>query len=239
MALSSKNAAEMSVVAPNGQKPLIELNGRPAISYLLDNLRLCELISGIILVTDSNDFCRFIEADSTIFVDSDLEQAVLAGIESSSVERCLMLSADMPLASTQALSDLLQGAPDCDVVYPVVGRADMVRLLPDRTAYYIDTKEGCFTGSSCLLFDAQVALSRQSTISRLMSARSNPKELISLLGPKLVMKLMLTKVSTDELEAQLSAALDVNCRIYVTGYPEMLVSIDAPGDVPAIEALLT
>lgn len=239
MALSCKNAAEMSAFAPNGQKPLIELNGRPAISYLLDNLRLCELISGIILVTDSPDYSRHIEADSTVLVDGDLQRAVLAGIESSDAGRCLIMGADMPLASTQALSDLLHGAPDCDVVYPVVGRADMVRLLPDRTAYYVDTKEGSFTGSSCLLFDSQVAISRQSTISRLMSARSNPKELISILGPKLVMKLMLTKVSTTELEAQLSAALDVNCRMYVTGYPEMLVSIDTPRDVPAIEALLS
>lgn len=238
MALSSKNAAGMSASAPNGQKPLIELNGRPAVSYLLDNLRRCALISSITLVTDSPDYSCCIEADSTIFVDGDLEQAVLAGINSSDAGRCLMMAADMPLASAQGLSDLLQSAPDCDVVYPVVGRADMVRLLPHRTAYYVNTKEGSFTGSSCLLFDSQVALSRQSTVSRLMSARSNPKELISLLGPKLVMKLMLTKVSTAELEAQLSAVLDVSCKMYVTSYPEMLVSIDTLSDVSAIEALL-
>jgi len=235
LAVATKVNADLAEMAPNGRKSLISLNGRPAVSYLVQSLKLCSLVSKVIVVTDQPNFDVAPGADVCIEAGGDLSDCVLAGMRAAQSQRCLIMNGDMPLASPQALTDLLQSAPDCNVVYPIAGRNDMTVMFPDRRAFYVETKEGGFTGSSCLLFDSQVALSRQAMLTRLLSARSNPKELLGLLGPALAMKLMLTKVSIDDFEQHLSRALDVTCRVFVTRHPKMLVSIDTARDVSLME----
>lgn len=235
LAVATKVNADLAEMAPNGRKSLISLNGRPAVSYLIESLKLCGLVSKVIVVSDQPSFDVDPAADVCIEAGGDLSDCVLAGIRAASSQRCLIMNGDMPLASPQALTDLLECAPDCDVVYPIAGRNDMTVMFPERRAFYVEAKEGGFTGSSCLLFDSRVALSREAMLTRLLAAKSNPKELLGLLGPALAMKLMLTKLSLDDFEQHLSRALDMTCRVFVTGYPEMLVSIDTARDVPLME----
>jgi CTP:molybdopterin cytidylyltransferase MocA len=237
LALATKVNADLAGMAPSGRKPMIPLHGRPAVSYLVRSLKQCELVSKVIVVTDQSG-SDVAGADVCIQAGSDLSDCVLAGIRAASSQRCLIMNGDMPLASPPALTDLLESAPDCDVVYPIAGRSDMTVMFPDRRAFYVETKDGGFTGSSCLLFDSRVALSRQQMLTKLLSARSNPKELLGLLGPALAMKLMLTKVSLNEFETHLSRVLDMTCRVFVTRHPEMLVSIDTARDVPLMESAL-
>lgn len=238
LAVATKVNADLVEMAPGGRKPLIPINGRPALSYLIQSLKLCGLVSKVIVVTDQPNFDVAPGADVCIEAGGGMSDCVLAGIRAASSQRCLIMNGDMPLASPSALTDLLESAPDCDVVYPIAGRNDMTVMFPERRAFYVETKEGGFTGSSCLLFDSEVALSRQAMLTRLLAARSDPKELLGLLGPTLAMRLMLTKLSLDEFEGHLSRALDVTCRVFVTGYPEMLVSIDTIRDVSLMESAL-
>lgn len=239
LALSSKRAADFAQLAPNGRKPFVKLNGKPAISYLIYSLRQCSMLNKVILVTDCPDCDCVPEADASVLVDGDMNQAVLAGIGSVTAGRCLLMSGDMPLASSGSVADLLENAPDGDIVYPIVEKTDMARLMPGKVTFYLDTKEGSFTGSSCLLFDSQIAISRQSVITRLLCARSDPRQLLGLLGPGLALKLMLGRTSIDDLQTQLSNALDMNCRVYITKYAELLISIDSTADVPLIEKHLS
>ena len=222
-------------MAPEGRKSLIDINGRPAVSYLVESLKNCDGVSKVIVVSDQPGFDAAPGADVCIEAVGDLSDCVLTGLEAVEAERCLIMGGGMPLASREAITDLLDCSPESDLVYPIVSKSDVLEAFPGRTAFYVETKEGYFTGSSCLLFDPKVAASREALVTRLLAAKSNPKELLGLVGPALAMKFMLSKLALREFEEHLSKALDMSCRVFVTHFPEMLVSIDTAGDVGLME----
>lgn len=240
MSLATDVSGDLASYAAHGRKALIPLNGRPAVSYLLDNLRNCEAVSKVILVSDQAGLDCASEADVCLDASSDVSECVLAGVRAAAnSERCLIMNGDMSLASSEALTDLLRCAPDSDVVYPIVEKSDVCDVFPGRSAFYVNTREGQFTGSSCLLFSPEAVLAKQEMLIRLLNARSNPKELLGLVGPGFAMKLMLTKLALGEFETHLSRALDLSCRVFVTHFPELMVSIDRLSDIGMMERELS
>lgn len=238
MAMATKVSTDLAMYAPGNRKSMISLNGQPALSYLIKSLKRCEMVSRIIIVSDQPSVDGSMGADVIIEAKDGLAESVLAGIAASDAERCIIINGDMPLVSPESLTDLLANAPACDLVYPIVEKADMSAAFPDRPAFYVDTKEGSFTGSSCLLFDPQVALSKGALLTKLLAAKSDPKQLLGLLGPGLAIKFMFSKLALGEFEQHLSRALDMSCRVYITHFPEMLVSIDTPEDIKLMERKL-
>ncbi|MCL5102920.1 MAG: nucleotidyltransferase family protein [Armatimonadetes bacterium] len=230
---------DMAAISPGGSKARIPINGRPAISYVIDNLRACDLISSVTLVCDKATYELAPDADTYVEANGDETSGILAGARAANgAGRCLVISGDMPLASPEAIGDFLACAPDCDVVYPVVERNDVEDFFPGRKAHYVGAREGHFTGSSILLFRPEVALSRDRLLATLLNARRDPASLVGLLGPALAFKLMLSTLSVGDFEESLSTALGVNCRVFVSHYPELILSIDSPEDITLIEAEL-
>jgi len=239
MAVTSAVGSDLAPMTPQGRKYLIPLNGRPAAMYLVENLKRCDLVSNVIVVSDQPNVTDF-GADETIEVQGDLTDCVLAGIRAvSGSPRCLIMSGDMPLASPDAISDLLTCAPATDVVYPIVEKSDINEVFPGRKPYYVETKEGHYTGSSCLLFKPDLALSREQLLMKLLNARSNPKELLSLVGPWVAMKFMMSKLALGEFEQILSKALNMTCRVFISHFPELITSIDTLGDINLMEKELS
>lgn len=237
IASSPTSDAALARLSPNGCKSMIEINGRPAVGYVLDNLRGCESISGIALVSDKET--NECVGGSEIFVEASGGEAekVIAGVRAAEgADLCLLMTGDLPLANAEAIDDLLKFAPDCDVVYPVVEKADVKEVFPSREAYYVGTSEGQFTGSSLLLFKPEVALSKERLIIDLLNVRSNPTALLGMLGAGMAMKLIFSKPTIGEFEAQLSKSLGVDCRVFISHYPELVFSIDSPEDIKLIEA---
>lgn len=240
MSLATNVDADLAPYAADRRKALIPLNGRPAVSYLIDSLKRCDSVGRVIVVTDKPGIDCASQADACIEAGMDMSGCVLAGLEAvADSQRCLIMNGDMPLASCEALDDLLGSAPVCDIVYPIVERADVREFFPGRQPFYVNTREGQFTGSSCLLFSPNAVLARQDMLIRLLNARSNPKELLGLVGAGFAMKLMLTKLALGEFEAHLSRALNLSCRVFVTHFPELLVSIDNPADIGMMERELS
>lgn len=231
---------ELAAAASNGPKSLIPVNGRPAVSYVVENLRKCSLISRIILVCDEPTFSAVSGADVHVVAHDDSTEVVVAAIrEAQDAQRCLIMSGDMPLATSEAITDFLTGAPEADVIYPVVGKADVRQVYPERAAYYVETKEGPFTGSSCLLFRPSMALSRERLLMKLLNARKDPRSLLSLIGPGLVLKFMVSTLSLREFEQHLSRAMDLDVRVFISHFPELLLSIDSITDIALIERELS
>ncbi len=239
MSLKTDVAADLAPFAAHGRKSLIPISGRPAVSYLLDSLKQCEAVSRVILVTDQPDMECSAAADVCIEAGADVTECVLAGIEAAGdCERCLIMNGDMPLATPEALTDLLNCAPPCDVVYPIVEKSDVSAVFPGRSPFYVNTRQGQFTGSSCLLFSPKAVMARQEMLIRLLNARSNPKELLALVGTGFAMKMMLTRLALSEFETHLSRTLSLSCRVFVTRFPELLVSIDRHSDIALMEQKL-
>lgn len=219
-------------VAPGGQKSLIPIGGRPAIAHLIGSLRASGSVERVIVVGDKAVLDAASEADVRVPAHSTESASVMAGIAAADgADRCLVMTGDMPLAAAEAVADFLNCAPDADVVYPVTSKEDVEELFPTRKTSYVKAKEGRFTGSSCLLFRKDAALAREKMLVELLEARKNPTALLGLIGPVVGLKIMLSTLSLREFERHLSEGLGMECRVFITHYPELLFSLDSPEDV--------
>ena len=231
---------ELARLAPGANKALTPIQGRPAVSILVDNLKNCEAVSRVILVGDGA--VQKAAPKANVLIDAaDLEaDSIMEGIRAAGdAARVLILRADMPLVSPEALSDLLTYAPDADVVYPIIEEPDMKSDFPERSPYYLKTKEGHFTGSTCVLVRPKIALSADRLLATLLEARTNPTALVGLVGPLFAMKVMVSSIGLGEFESHLCQSCQFTCRVFVSHYPELFISIDSARDIPMIEQALS
>lgn len=220
------------VAAAGDSGSLTALNGRPSAAHLIDTLQSCGAISRVILVCDSDSYTRLGCQCTHVVAGGAEADDLMAGIhEARQADRCLVMAGDMPLATVEAVDDLLANAPDADIIYPVTSRADVESVFPGRLTPYLSTRDGQYTGSSCLLFRPEVALAREDLISGLMQARQDPSSLVRLVGPWVGLKFAMSKPSLVEIAEMLSDALRLDCRVFLTHYPELLFSIETPFDI--------
>ncbi len=218
-------------VAPGGRKSLVPVIGRPAISHLADALNSSELVSRVVVVGDQAVLDAVPSAEGVSAASTEAG-SVVAGVRASEeAEWCLVMSGDMPLVTAEAVDDLLTSAPESDVVYPITSQQDMEDLYPSRKTGYLRVKEGHYAGSSCLLVRGNVALRKEKQLAQVLEARRSPAALLSLVGPWTAVKLMAGAMSLRDLERFLSDALGLDCRVFITHYPELLFSLDTPEDV--------
>lgn len=228
--------AQINLSDTSGHKSLICLNGRTALSHVLHSLGSCALIGKVVVVSEGEAVRDAPGAHEHLRASGGQSEAVLLGLRAvQDSKRCVVMTGDMPLASAEALEDMLTQAPDADVVYPVVEKTVIGAAFPDLTPYYVRTQEGSFTGSTCLLVRPEDALREQSTLIRLLEARSNPASLLGLVGAGFAFRMMLSTLSIRDFEDTLSSALRLSCRVYESRHPELFVSIDSPEHLALIE----
>ena len=236
MAAGEVTDPELARASGGGPKSLIRAHGRPLISFVMENLRNCDPVSRVILVSDVET--RDVAGDVDGLVESegyDLDCIIQAVRLADESDTCLIVGGDCALASADALADLTTHAPDADVVYPIVSREEMEDAFPERQPFYVAASEGRYTASSCLMFRSEVALANPDVISRLLQARQDPKSLVGLVGLGNAMRFMLTSPSLSEFEETLSGALKIGMRVFVSHYPELFMSVDSIADVDTME----
>ncbi|MHB9036729.1 MAG: hypothetical protein ACYC64_08680 [Armatimonadota bacterium] len=72
----------------------------------------------------------------------------------------------------------------------------------------------------------------------MLSARKDPMALAGLFGSGTALKMMFSRVEIRELEHALSESLNLECRVFISHYPELFVSLDSAQDVCMVEAVL-
>ena len=225
---------------PGGCKGLANVGGTAAVGRLVDQLKACKLVSSVVVVGDGAISEATPNADNHIPAGATEAESVIAGMRAAhDTSRCLIMTADMPLVSATALTDLLTHAPDADIVYPVTSRPDVEAAFPGRAVSYLKTKDGDYTGSSALLIKLETAAKKENVLVGLLGARSDPTALLGLIGPWVGLKIMLSTPSLAEMEGYLSKGLGMGCRVFITHYPEMLFSLDSPDDLAIAERALT
>src|SRR4029079_929118 len=115
---------------------------------------------------------------------NDIAENLRMGLEAlPESRRVLALSGDLPLVSRAALDDLLTHAPEADLVYPYVERADVLRDFPERDWLFARTPAGDITGSSAALCRPETLLANWSGVREILDARrSQPLGLAGMVG---------------------------------------------------------
>src|SRR5439155_601218 len=108
---------------------------RPMVEWVVRGLRSCPRIEWIVVVGDEGAVTPPLQESGAVVMREagGIAENLQAGLGAlSGSRRVLALSGDLPLVSRAALDDLLSHAPEADLVYPYVHRADIQRDFPER-----------------------------------------------------------------------------------------------------------
>ena len=210
------------------------------IAHVTERLRRCNGIDRVVLVADAAN--REAAPGADVFIDVGQlgeERAAVKAVETVEHSgRCLVMTGDMGAVLSEAVSDFLTYAPDADIIYPIVEKKDVDAVFPTRSPYYVNTKEGKFTGSSQALFRPSAVVKRTEVLVQMLNARQNPTSLVGILGAGLALRIALGRPSLKEFQSALSSSLKLDCRVFISHFPEMFLTLDSQADVDAMHGFL-
>jgi len=219
-------------------KALIPLNGKPMGQYVLEALRDSGRVSSVTYLGPT-------ALEMSALIDTPLESRgkLLENLEYGlshlpATGRVLVLTADIPLLTGTELRSVLEGAPDSEVVYPIVQREDCERAFPGVKRTYARLKSGTFTGGNLFLLEASAQSEFLPRLKKVLENRKNVLVLAALFGPLTALKLVAGQLEIAELERTVSRILGVRASALETPHASVGVDVDKEADLVLLEGVL-
>jgi CTP:molybdopterin cytidylyltransferase MocA len=219
-------------------KALISIAGKPMIAHVVDALAGSTAIDHIVVVAlDSTVPVRFSTPVDHVPGTGGLVTNVAAGLRHAfttypSLDAVLVSSCDVPTI-TPAIVDAFVAAclgTDCAATafYSVVERSAMERRFPGARRSYMHLSDGDFCGGDLLLFRRTCNLDQQGSLQKLARARKSVLRQASLLGPRILLKLVLRRLSFTEIERRFERTMGVRGRAIASPHAELAMDVDRP-----------
>lgn len=227
----------------SGPKSLINIAGRPMISYVLDALAGCPALGELVLALPEGAKTQPFEAlggrvleGTTGVVDAIAKAIDLVGDNGY----MLIVSSDTPMIHSLAINDFLDSCrqEEAQVYYSIISQETTEAAFPDTRRTYMRLKDGVFTGGNVHLAEKATFLRNITQGNQLFNLRKNPLSIISLLGIGFVLKYITGRLDIETLEDKAQKLLNANVKAIVTRYPELGVDVDKPEDLRLVETYL-
>ncbi len=224
-------------------KACLDINGKPMVEYVLDALRGCSDVGRIVLIgTDSFKDRWTKKVDKTLVGKGTLTENLFAGVDFlKTKEPILLVSADVPLITSEAISDFLKRCFEMDgeAFYPIIPKICIESKFPEVRRTYFELKEGIFTGGNLGLAYPCVFKENKELIERIYSLRKNPVKLVQMLGLWFVLKFLTHSLTITDAEKNASRILKAQGRAVVTPYCEIGIDVDKKSDLELVRKILS
>lgn len=158
--------------------------------------------------------------------------------------RLLVVTADIPFLTPEALVDLLHSAPDADFVYTIIPASLCREAFPDMRRTTLKIAEGEFTGGNVVLLNPAFLRTSEAAVRKSYALRKNVPGLAALLGPGTILRLLASRLSPallslPQLEAAVSRLLGgARARALISRFPGIGADVDHPEDVALVRLYL-
>lgn len=218
-------------------KGLIPIAGQPMALYVLQALKAAGIEKIIYVGAITPDLEPYIfkhlPAKGTMLENLQL------GLETLSNEsRVLIATADIPLLSPAAISDILLRDTGQGLVYPVVTKTAAERAFPGGKRTYAKLLEGTFTGGNLFLLEPRLVNQFLPRLEFILENRKNVIRLAGMFGVVALIKLFLGQLSKAELERTVSKILGVPAQALISEYAEIGFDVDKPEDLLLVSQYL-
>lgn len=230
-------------------KALAPLRGRPMIAHVLAALRDLPELRRIVLVCDDPHLLRTAEAVARAETDGVLVMAAAAASPSRSILDCLdrgdlappalVTTADAPLLTPAFVHAFWAAVPaGADIAAAVTAGAGIRARFPGSRRTFLRFSDGDYCG--CNLFALATPEARRVVAlwRRLEDHRKQPLKMAALLGPTVILRYLLRRLSLQAAAAHVSRRAGVGAAIVPIPFPEAAVDVDKPGDLAVAEAVL-
>ncbi|MEO6908772.1 MAG: nucleotidyltransferase family protein [Abditibacteriaceae bacterium] len=213
----------------HGERALLPLQGRPAIAWLLESLHDVEDVDHIIVVGQMNTLELLpqwsLDAIGVPAQDT-LSANVLAGIDAAQSSLVLLMTCDIPLATSQTWNDFLAkvSTGNWEAAYPIVRSETMERIFPGGKRTYATVTDGKFTGGNAFVLPRSCRPALEKVLETAYNARKNPLKLAGLLGIRFIIKAVTKRLSIADVEKKISKIL--NCRAGAVEMQDAAIAFD-------------
>lgn len=212
-------------------KALVPFAGKPLVCHVLQALQESGSVAALVYVGASPPSAT--EIALAVPAGETLAQSMAIGLETAQGlvapgQRVLVVTADLPWLSPEAVDHFVRGSPLAGLVYPIISRKTAEAQFPGQARTYVKLREGQFTGGNIVLLEPQIIPKLLPFVDSVYRARKNPVLLASLLGVRTVFRLLTGRLSLAELEAHVSKLLDDEVRAFPTPYACLGADVDKP-----------
>lgn len=225
-------------------KALIPLGGEPMIARVAGTLLACPQIARIVVLTESQDELRAVLPSSPRLILQPSLGSIAATVRhfaktDPSAWPLFVTTADHPLLSQETIAAFLdKAASNDDVALGVVSKAVVRRRFPDNKRTWIRFGDGDFTGANLFALTGPRSLAALGLWAEVEQDRKKGWRLVAKLGPWLLVRTLLRRLT---LQGALDAAgrkLGVNVRSVALDDPLAAVDIDKLSDLELATAVI-
>lgn len=223
----------------------ITIGKRYMIEYVLGALQDSPYVDRIVIsgpVTKLRDYLKDYRDIILVGSGNTAVQSFMKALEviPGSAERVLVVTADVPLLTAQAVNDLILTCNDKrgDLFYPIVSREINEEKYPGVKRTYVTLKEGTFTGGNLLLVNPQVVVKCLPIAEEFVRLRKRPLALAGFIGWRLLVRYLLGRLSIKDAEEKVSELMGIKGVGVITSFPEIGIDVDKQSDLALVRRTL-
>jgi GTP:adenosylcobinamide-phosphate guanylyltransferase len=235
---------EVSALQPGiANKAFLAVAGVPLVERTLRGLRGSARVGRIVVVAPpaAHASAALALADECRPDGARIADSLAAGLAGFARDEMVVVSAaDLPVLHAAAVDDFIERALEraLDVGYGCVDRrAHDARFVHVRHTW-ARLRDGTFCGAGLVALRPRVLERLERFMEDLGRARKNPLALASLLGWDVLLRFVCGALTIAHVEARATRLLGAPAGAIVSGYPEVAVNVDRPGDVVVAQRLL-
>lgn len=246
------NTGAFKDISPEPFEALIDIAGRPMVSYVVDALIAAPGVGRIIVVGPQAHLAGKLEGVVEVvehgagLVENLGRGLAAAGAGPGAVDAgagaanvpFLILGSDIPLITADVIERFLEACRQVPAFfhYPIVERSICIERFPDVRRTFVRVRDGVFTGGNVFLVRREAAPRLLDLVGSFFAARKSPLRLAGLLGWRTVFRFLTRRAAIAELEGVFTRLAAVPCRAVIFPHPEIGIDVDKPGDLELVRA---
>lgn len=232
---------ELSPADEKISRAMIPLGDRTMLQWVVDALRAAPSIGRIVAVgrVNADGLDEAIEPGDTLIGNMRLGLDAIGACES-----VLIVSADVPLLTAEAVEDFIARAvaTDSDLVYPIVPKSECDKH-PELKRTCLKTGEGVFTGGNIMLVRPEFVSRNWQAIQGAYEARKHVARLARMIGIGVLVRVILGQafpgvLRIATLERSVSRMLGGRVSAVISSYPGIGEDVDKLSDLVAVRKIL-
>lgn len=224
-------------------KALININGKPMISYVIKALKESGVVEKIVVIGDRDEFNKVELEDVELIIQdrSSIIDNVIAGVNYFKEDSMILISTcDIPLLTGKAVYDFVKKSLDskADICYPIIEKSVCLEKYPEAVRTYAKLKDGYFTGGNLILINPKVLDRCITKAKQMIEYRKNPVKMSRVLGFTFLLKLIVGRLTIESAENRVARILKLKPKAVITPYPEIGNDVDKLEDIKMAEKYL-
>ncbi len=239
-----KDAELLAYAGGVPSKALIDLGGRTFLEHVLSALLGVDRVRRVVVVGLAPEHRPDLGPRVVFAADrgSMLENGE-AGVECLRAtgeisERILTSTCDIPLITSEVVSDLISCclSYDVDFCYPIVSQEVMERAFPGSGRTFVPLASGRFAGGDMGMVKLTMLDKDQDRMQELVGQRKTFWHQVRIIGLSTLVLFLIRRLTIARLEQRVCKVLDITGKAVVLTHAELAMDVDKPHHLDVVRA---